>query len=72
MCLEVSNLFNDKKVILSKEEILQVVLFAIQNRVVDVSFYCPIDEVDCSGVYETVNLIELDYDVKLVEESDDD
>ncbi len=32
MDLEVKNLFNDKKVILSKEDILKVVLFAIQNR----------------------------------------
>ena len=72
MCLEVNNLFNNKKVILSKEEILQVVLFAIQNCVVNVSFDCPIDEVDCSGVYESVNLIDIEYNVELIKESDND
>jgi len=68
MCLEVNNLFNDKKVILNKEEILKVVLYAIQHRVVDVSFDCPVDGLDCYGVHETVNLIELDYDILLVED----
>jgi len=37
MCLEVRNLFSDKDVILSKEDILKVVKYAIDEKVVSVS-----------------------------------
>ena len=71
MCLDVKNLFNDKKVILSREDILKVVLYAIQNNIVDVTFDCPVGEIECYGMDQTVNINELDYDIRLVEESGD-
>ena len=38
MCLTVQNLFNDKEIILGREDILEVVKYALEKRIVDISF----------------------------------
>lgn len=38
MCLTVQNLFNNKEIILGREEILEVVKYALENNIVELSF----------------------------------
>ena len=69
MCLTVQNLFNDKEIILGREEILEVVKYAIENEIVKISFADQYSEdtfsIDCQDIGE------YDFEVLLVGDDDE-
>lgn len=66
MCLTVENLFNNKDVILSREDILKIVKYALENEVVSVTF----DDSFRNYEYgiEGRDIEEIDYSVTLKED----
>ena len=68
MCLSVRNLFNDKDIILGREEILEVVRHALKNRIVEISFDDTYRNYDYGIDGHT--LVDTDYTVELAREEE--
>ena len=60
MCLTVQNLFNDKEIILGREEIFKIAKYAIENKIIDAIWFEGEFDYTCLQDMEIDNIVMLD------------
>ncbi len=68
MCLTVQNLFNDKEIILGREEIFKIAKYAIENKIIDAVWFEGEFDYTCLQDIEIDNIVMLDAEKRLENE----